>query len=246
MNKSHPKVSVVIPSYNRYDFLINSINSVENQTYKNIEIIVINDGSDQEEYYTKNFQKNIKVVNLEKNQKSLHGFGPGAIRNFGTNEASGEYLAFLDDDDIWLPNKLSTQINNMIESNFKFSCTEAYIGNGVYDKSKIYKLYNSEHYLKKIKKKYRKTKYFKFNSYPKIFTYDFINIHNCIITSSVVVEKTLFNNVGKFRNLPSNADYDCWQSLLKFEDCLYINEPLVYYDLLHANGREYSKIDEIK
>ena len=246
MKELCPKVSVIIPSYNRFEFLMNAITSVENQNYKNIEIIVINDGSDQEEYYIENFDENIKVINLKENQKNIHGFGPGAIRNFGTNEATGKYLAFLDDDDIWLPNKLSTQIEKMIENNFKISCTEAFIGNGTYNPNINYKLYNSEHYLKKIKRNYRKTKYFKFNSYPKIFTYDFINIHNCIITSSVVVEKSLFDNMGKFRNLPSNADYDCWLGLLQLEDCLYIDKPLVYYDLLHANGREYSKINEDK
>jgi len=241
MNELQPLVSVIIPSYNRFKFLNNAVDSVKQQTYKNIEIIVINDGSDEEEYYTSNFSKNVKVINLEKNQKTIYGFGPGSIRNYGTDKASGEYLAFLDDDDIWLPNKLSVQIENMLVRDFKISCTEAYIGNGVFNKKTKYKLYNSEHYFQKIKKMYKKTKYLKFGKYPEIFTHDFLKIHNCMITSSVVVRKSLFDDMGKFRNLPSNADYDCWLGLLQLEDCLYIDEPLVYYDFLHANGREYTK-----
>ena len=246
MNDLLPKVSVIIPSYNRFNFLENAIDSVNNQTYKNVEIIIINDGSEEESYYSSSFGDNVTMINLENNQKLIHGYGPGSIRNFGTNKATGKYLAFLDDDDVWLPDKLSIQIEQMIDKKFKISSTEAFIGEGIFNKNKKYKLYNSEHYLKKIRKKYRRTKYFKINSYPEVFTYDFIKIHNCIITSSVVVEKSLFDSVGKFRNLPSNADYDCWLSLLQLEDCLYINSPLVYYDFLHANGREYKKIDENK
>ena len=67
-------VSVVIPSYNRFNFLVNAIKSVENQTYKNIEIIIINDGSDQREYFENSFGKNIKIIHMDQNQKQYRGF----------------------------------------------------------------------------------------------------------------------------------------------------------------------------
>ena len=241
MSNIEPKVSVIIPSYNRFNYLLNAVGSVLEQTYKNIEIIIVNDGSDENEYKVHKFPENVKIVHLEENQKNIHGFGPGAIRNFGTEVAEGDFLAFLDDDDIWIENKLDIQIKKMLEGNYLMSCTEGYIGEGIYDKNKKYKLYNSQHYFKKIKRKYKKTKYFKLNSYPDIFTYEFIKIHNCIITSSVVVERKLFNDMGQFRNLPLSADYDCWLGLLQLTDCLYIDKPLMYYDFLHAQGRNYFK-----
>jgi len=241
MTNAEPKVSVIIPSYNRFNYLLNAVQSVIEQDYKNTELIIINDGSDEESYYNYQFPNNVKIIHLEENQKNIHGFGPGSIRNFGTNVAEGDYLAFLDDDDIWLPKKLSTQMNKMLKGNFLMSCTEGLIGEGIFNKADKYKLYNAEHYLKKIKRIYRKSKYFKFGSYPEVFTYDFIRIHNCIITSSVIVEKKLFQNLGQFRNLPLSADYDCWLGLLQITDCLYLDEPLIYYDLLHAQGRNYFK-----
>ena len=60
-------ISVVIPTYNRFDYLLNALKSVENQTYKNYEIIIINDGSDDERYYNYEFSQDIKLINLEKN-----------------------------------------------------------------------------------------------------------------------------------------------------------------------------------
>ena len=159
MNIDKPKVSVIIPSYNRFDYLINAINSVKNQTYKNLEIIVINDGSEQKEYYDYNFDDKIKIVHLKENQKKIHGFGPGSIRNFGVSEASGDYLAFLDDDDIWLKNKIELQIKQMQDNKVKMSSTEGFFGYGTYNQNNKYPLYNKEHYFKDLKYIYRKTKY---------------------------------------------------------------------------------------
>ena len=99
-------ISVIIPSYNRFQFLTNALDSVINQTYQNLEIIIINDGSSEKEYYESSFEERIKLIHLKENQTRLNGFGPGSIRNFGINEAKGKYIAFLDDDDLWLPNKL--------------------------------------------------------------------------------------------------------------------------------------------
>lgn len=62
-------VSVIIPTYNRYEFLRNAIESVLEQTYKNFEIIAVNDGSSQDEYYIKEFSEEVKIINLETNQK---------------------------------------------------------------------------------------------------------------------------------------------------------------------------------
>ena len=237
---SNELVSVVIPSYNRFEYLKNAIDSVLSQTYNNFEIIVINDGSTQDEYYSEKLPNKVKVINLETNQKNVLGYVSNEyVRNFGIKAAEGKYLAFLDDDDIWMPNKLEIQLNAMKEKKFKFSSTEGYFGEGVFSKLKEYPLYNNEKFYSIISKKYSKTP-FSINLfekikggkfiYPDIWTYDFIKIHNCIITSSVIVEKKLMDVLGGFRGLPTtlNGDYDCWLGLLQITNMLYIKEPLFY------------------
>jgi len=239
--KKYPKISVIIPSFNRFSFLLDSIESVRLQNYPDLEIIIINDGSTEENYYSYKFEKDIHIVHLKENQKSIHGFGPGSIRNFGTNIATGTYLAFLDDDDIWLENKLIKQIDSMISNNFLLSSTEGYYGEGKYDLKKSYELYNREKYIEDYKHLYRETDFIKKNRLPKIWNSDFTNIWNCFITSSVVVERKLFQNLGSFRNLPRWADYDCWKGLQQLTDSLYIDEPLFYFNGLHGHGRNYEK-----
>tara|TARA_B100000902_G_scaffold59643_1_gene66754 strand:+ start:36360 stop:37082 length:723 start_codon:yes stop_codon:yes gene_type:complete len=239
--KNFPSVSVIIPSYNRFSFLLDAVDSVKRQNYPNLEIIIVNDGSTEKSYYDHVFENNTIVINLEQNQKEIHGFGPGSIRNFGTQKASGEYLAFLDDDDIWLDNKLINQITEMKNNNFLLSSTEGYYGEGRYNPSEKYPLYNKEKYIKDYKYLYKDTNFLKNNKLPKIWNSEFTNIWNCFITSSVVVQKELFNNLGGFRNLPMWADYDCWKGLQQLTDSIYIDEPLFYFDGLHGHGRNYEK-----
>ncbi len=237
---SLPLVSVVIPSYNRFNYLLNAVESVLNQDYKNYEIIIVNDASDQKEYYDYKFPSKVKKLDLDPGLKSIYGFPTDAVRNKGTEVAEGEYLAFLDDDDIWFENKLSLQVDLLESKKYKLSSTEGLFGEGVYDNSINYPLYNQERFYKKIKKRYKKTKYYRNFSYPEIWDYDFISIHNCIITSSVMVQKELFNKVGGFRGLPNGVgDYDCWLALLKLTDLIYLDYPLFYYDGSHGEGRNY-------
>ena len=148
------KVSVVIPTYNRFKYLLNTIASVKEQTFKNVEIIVVNDKSTQEEYYTYDWKKEgIVIVHLEKNSKDKFGFAcPGGYqRNFGIQKATGTYIAFCDDDDIWLPNKLTLQIDAMQKTGCKISSTDGLVGVGIYDKNKIYQKYNAQYYYKNTK-----------------------------------------------------------------------------------------------
>lgn len=236
-----PKVSVIIPSYNRFNYLMNAIKSVIDQDYDNLEVIVINDASEEKEYYSETFPKEVKIIHLEQNQKKIHGFGPGSIRNFGTDIASGKYLAFLDDDDIWLKDKLKIQIDLLEKSKYKMSSTDGFFGNGVYNNKLKYKKYLQQNYKKDLKKIYKNTEYLKNRTFPEIWNFDFINVHNCFITSSVVVDRKLFDKAGKFKNLPRNADYDCWLSLLKFTNSIFVNKTLFYYDGDHGEGRNYFK-----
>jgi teichuronic acid biosynthesis glycosyltransferase TuaG len=186
------KISVIIPSFNRFKYLLNTIKSIKEQTYKNIEIIVINDKSSQKEYYEYDWHlNNIKIIHLKERSKEIFGYPcVGYVRNQGIKSSSGKYIAFCDDDDIWFPNKIELQLKYMQKSGCKMSCTEGLFENGIYDKNKNYKKFNTEHYYEKIKDIYKNTKFFK-NGFPQIWELDFLKIHNCIINSSVIVDKII-------------------------------------------------------
>lgn len=117
------KVSVIIPTFERFDYLLNAIESVKNQTYKNVEIIVINDGSKDNRY--KDFKDDgVISINLDKNSREIFGVADiGYVRNFGLRKSTGEYIAFLDDDDCWLPDKLDKQLSLMSTLDVQFSCS---------------------------------------------------------------------------------------------------------------------------
>jgi len=107
VTKKVPKVSVIIPTYNRAHLVGRAIRSVLNQTYQDFEIIVVDDHStDNTEEVVKSFNDpRIRYIRHEKNR------GGSAARNTGIRAARGEYIAFLDDDDYWLPTKVEKQIS---------------------------------------------------------------------------------------------------------------------------------------
>ena len=239
-----PLVSVIIPTYNRIEYLLQAIESVLSQSYDQLEIIVVNDGSIGDDYLNHKYSDKVKQINLKVNQKSIHGYGPGSIRNFGIESSHGEWIAFLDDDDVWLDNKIEKQISSLLISGDEFCSTDALIGNGRYDKKSSYPSFLNKFYYEKNKKLLYRNYFIsrlKKLEYPEKFTKEFLTTLNPIITSSVVIKKSLLVKLGGFRNLPYAADYDLWRAALQFTDCLFLNETLVYYDNSHGFGREYSK-----
>jgi len=98
-------VSCIIPTHNRSSLLKRAVNSVINQIHKFLEIIIVNDGSsdETEEVINKLKRKDPRIISLV-NEKSE---GPSAARNKGINIATGDFIAFLDDDDEWMPNRIS-------------------------------------------------------------------------------------------------------------------------------------------
>ena len=235
------KVSIIIPTYNRFKYLMNTIDSIKGQTYKNIEIIVINDCSTQNEYYNYDYALNdIKIINLDKNTKDVFGYVCAAhVRNEGIKIATGNYIAFCDDDDIWLPHKLELQMKLMDDSDCKMCCTDGYIGVGEYNSNEKYSIHNSEYYYTTLQHIY-KNNGSHLNGFPDICTLDFLKIHNCIICSSVVIEKTILDKINNFNTIkPPGEDYDCWLRALEHTNCLYIKSPCFYYDNGHGYGRHY-------
>jgi glycosyltransferase involved in cell wall biosynthesis len=235
------KVSVIIPTFNRFIFLLNTINSIKNQTYPDIEIIIINDRSTQKEYYNYNWD-NVTIIHLEKNSKEIFGFPcTGFVRNQGIKLASGNYIAFCDDDDIWFPNKIELQVKAMKETGCKMSSTESLIGNGPYNPNNNYKKYYCENYFELFRNEYQnKGSNLLNNGFPDIYNLELMQISNCMMCSSVIIEKELLNNINNFNNFQNGKeDYDCWLRALKYTDSAFIKDVCVYYDNNHGNGQNY-------
>lgn len=238
------KVSVIIPTFNRFKYLLNAIDSIKKQTYKNIEIIVVNDCSTQVEYYNHKFEDCI-IIHLNKNSKKIFGHACSAhVRNMGIKIATGDYIAFLDDDDVWFPNKIELQLEKMREKNCHMSCTDALIGHGIYDPHKSYKIYNKEHYFECLCNIYgnkgRSDLLNKDINFPDIWNFEFINVHNCCITSSVMIKKELLEKVNCMPLVINGIeDYTCWLNILKYTNCAYVNQPCLYYDLGHGYGQNH-------
>lgn len=114
-------VSIIVPAYNCADFIAETIESVIKQSYKNWELIIVDDCSSDntakviEEYLLKDDR-----IHYFKNEKNL---GAAMTRNNAVKQAKGRYMAFLDSDDLWREDKLKKQIGFMIKNNYSFTCT---------------------------------------------------------------------------------------------------------------------------
>ena len=211
------KISIIIPTYNYAQYICEAIESVLNQTYKDFEIIVVDDGStDNTKEVIKPYLNKIKYIYQQNS-------GPSAARNRGIKEAKGEYIAFLDADDIWLAQKLELQI--------KFMEKEKEVGLIFSDMI----LFNEKGI---IKNSFLKEKLFfnKLSIKPLSFTEKVIydNVFNALLqenfipTNTVIVKKECFNKVGFFdKTLFSVEDRDMWLRIGLFYDIGFINSPLV-------------------
>lgn len=114
-------VSIIMPAYNCEKFISETIISVQNQIYKNWELIIVDDCStDSTEKIVKGFAINDSRINY---YKLLSNSGAAFARNYGIKKVNGEFIAFLDSDDLWFPEKLNIQITRMRDLNITFSCT---------------------------------------------------------------------------------------------------------------------------
>lgn len=113
MNLKKDLISVIMPTYNRCSFLQKRIDEFYNQTYKNCELIIINDASNDgtKEFLSKLNDSRIKIINLDKNSHNV-----SIPRNIGISVAEGEFICHCDDDDIQLSTKLETLYNTLISA----------------------------------------------------------------------------------------------------------------------------------
>ncbi len=203
-----PKVSVVIPTYNRVDLLRPAIVSVLNQTFQDFEIIIVDDGcTDSTSDLVSAFNDaRIKYIRHEINK------GGSAARNTGILNSKCEFIAFLDDDDEWLPEKLDMQIKVIEESLPRVG--------GVYTSYIVVDRTDGTIIARKIPTK-------------KGDLSTNLLVNNCIgATSSVLLRMRCFEEVGLFDEvLPSFQDYDMWIRISKKFHFEYIKEILFKYHI---------------
>jgi len=228
------KVSVIIPTFDRFDFLLDTIKSVKSQTYTNIEIIVINDCSTQKEYYNYNWS-GINIIHLDKNTNDIFGYpSPGYVRNKGIEQSTGKYIAFCDDDDIWFPSKIELQINAMKRTGCKMSSTDGIKGYGKYNPTSHsqYKLMGSDPDVLR----YRNNYFMRYNinlftdGYPEIFNKEHVQNIYILINSAVIIEKEILDKINNFKNIkPPGEDYDCYLRALDHTNVVYVKDVCMYY-----------------
>ncbi|HEX2966892.1 MAG TPA: glycosyltransferase [Syntrophorhabdaceae bacterium] len=190
-------VSVIITTYNRKAFLRPAVFSVLKQDYRDTEVIIIDDGSTDGSF------DEIKDLPLRYVYKENGGIS--SARNRGIEEAAGEYVAFLDVDDLWKKKKLSTQMNCMLSEGYDISYTdEIWFKNGRHlNQRSIHRKYSGYIFDKCL---------------PL-----------CIISpSSVVIRKNIFDAIGLFdENMPVCEDYDMWLRLTSVYPVLFVSEKLI-------------------
>ena len=184
--KKECKVSIILPNYNSSETIRETISSILNQTYKNWELIIVDDSSDKT---TKSILskykklKKIKIFYLKKNK------GAAYCRNLAIKKSKSYYIAFIDSDDLWMKNKLNLQINYMQKNNYFFT----------YTNYKTFKINNP------MKKNILVPSKFSFNSFVK---------NTSIATSTMIVKRSITSKI-KFSNTKICEDYFYKCQLLK-------------------------------
>jgi glycosyltransferase involved in cell wall biosynthesis len=196
------KVSVIIPTLNRINTLQRAIDSVIAQSFKSIEIIVVDNGSSDGSVNM--LKKNYPTVKLIHEHKS----GVSASRNKGIMYAKNTWIAFLDSDDAWDQKKLEKQINLLHNSHDKYRL-----------------IHTNEIWIRNGKKINQMKKHQKFGG--NIFNECLALC--CISPSSVLIDRSIFDDMGLFNeNLPVCEDYDMWLRICSKEEVLFIDEKLTF------------------
>jgi len=214
---NEPLVSIVTPAYNSQDYIEKTIQSILNQSYTNWELIIVDDCStDDTVNMIKDFSdQRIKLHKLEENS------GAAVARNSAIGKATGDYLAFLDSDDLWVKDKLKKQVTFMQHHDCAFSFTG-------------YELMNDDGELLN-----------KYVPVPYVMTYEKLLKNTIIGCLTVMLDRS---KIGEqyMPNIRAGQDTAFWLQLLRQGFTAYgINEPLSHYRMV-ADGISGNKFKAIK
>lgn len=214
--KNLPNIDIIIPNYNKGDYLEECINSVLKQTYTNWKVYLIDDCSnDLSKEVLKKYYKNEKI-NIILSDKN---YGPSYSRNTGIKNSKSEYIAFLDSDDFWPKNKLEIQVKEMLNKKYDFSFTDIkyFFNNDTEDPIRI--------------------------NLPEIYNFEKFITKSTMSTSSIlikrsIIDKTIFKDVR-------HEDYLFKCEILKKGNLSYkICDTFVYYRI-NKNNRSSNKISNL-
>ncbi len=223
--RKNPLVSVIIPTYNRGWILKEAIDSVLAQNFTDFELLVVNDGSTDNTQDILNSHKKDIIV-LQQNNK-----GVSAARNMGIASSSGRFIAFLDSDDLWLPKKLSIQVDFFNANPDALICQteEIWVRNGI--------RVNHGKRHKKLSGNIFKP-----------------SLSLCLVSpSAVMIKRSLFETTGMFdETLPACEDYDLWLRISCNYPVYLIDIPLIikkggHHDQLSkSSGLDKYRIQSLK
>lgn len=200
-------VSVVIPTFNREIYLDAAIQSVVNQTYQNIEIIVVDDGSNT------NYAENICARYAQCQYHYKPNGGISSARNYGVSLANGDFIAFLDDDDLFMPQKIATQMA-ILKTNTQVDCVhssalvinENGVPTGVLIGASELKAHKRSGYV----------------FWNALGTW-------CVKSPTPLLRKKVFEKVQFDETLAVGEDLDFYQRMFYHFKVFYVQEPLAYY-----------------
>lgn len=220
----NPLVSIVMVNYNKEQFLREAVESVIAQTYRNWELIIVDDGStDNSAEILKGYKdERIRLYFLEENRHICYA------TNYGLERVRGEYVARLDSDDVWRADKLEKQIEffrNTPEAEICFTKLDIIDGNGEIVNEKeaaLYRMYNE--------RQKNRAEWVRF----------FFYVGNSLIQSTLMLKTSLLREVGYFNFSYMQAhDFDFFVRLIKKSDFYFIEEPLVRYRRVESQNSAY-------
>jgi len=210
-------ISIIISTYNRANLLPQAIKGVVKQTYSNWELLIIDDGStdNTEEVLQKYLSSKIRYV------KCPHSGLPAIARNVGIREAQGEWIAFLDSDDVWLPEKLERQMQVIRDRrDVSLVCTNAHRKISETDSDRM------EEYVSSPDRKVG-------------IYFEELLLENFVVTSTALVRKDCLLAMEGYSESPelrAVEDYELWLRLSISHKIEYLSEPLVIYRDLPEEG----------
>lgn len=224
-----PLVTVIIPAYNHEKYIEECLESVINQTFPNLEIIVINDGSKD------NTDETIRRLIARKSRSitylSKENEGLCKTLNLGLEMAHGKYLSFIASDDVWLPSRIEEGVL-LLESNRNIGMvfSDAFFAN--FDEKSAVRY---SEYKPKIKKLFK-------NSIQNSDIYEAMLVENIVLALTVLIRKECIDNVGIFDESLEYEDYDMWLRVSNKYPIAYIDKPLAFYRIHDNNVSNNSKI----
>ena len=221
----HWKVSVVIPTYNSKEYVLQAINSVLRQTYCNLEIIVVDNGSTDG---TKNVLNRLIRAGSIKYIYDGRKHNAAFSRNIGIKNTTGEFIAFLDADDLWLPDKIRRQLPLFRNVNIGLVYSYCrYFGmiNGYFNNKVAYGVSNCSDVYKRLIR------------------------GNFIATSSVIVRRKALTDVGYFdesAGIATIEDYDLWLRMVEIWDIDFIDRVLCKYRVHKGQTSHMSELESFE